>query len=76
MLSTITEKCTIIKSSYYAGEIEKARSIIRDKKDAPILAAVMTTRHDYFVSGDKDFVELDLPTHITARKLVDIIEKE
>jgi uncharacterized protein len=32
-----------------------AEKLIRDKKDAPILATALKNRPDYFVTGDKDY---------------------
>ncbi|MBI4210641.1 MAG: putative toxin-antitoxin system toxin component, PIN family [Candidatus Diapherotrites archaeon] len=75
MLSLITEKCVVVRTAEYAHNLEKAEQLIRDKKDAPILAALMSTGHDYFVSGDKDFEALNLRTHISVRKLLELIGK-
>lgn len=36
------------------AEIERVRGLIRDPKDAPILAAAIIARPDLFVTGDKD----------------------
>ncbi|OYT52992.1 MAG: putative toxin-antitoxin system toxin component, PIN family [Candidatus Altiarchaeales archaeon ex4484_2] len=36
-------------------ENKKALNIIRDPKDAPILATVLKYKPDYFITGDKDF---------------------
>lgn len=55
------------------AEIEKARSLIRDPKDAPILAAAITARPDLFVTGDKDFptpeVKKLIPVQTTSQAL-------
>ncbi len=75
MLSLVTDKAIICKSSEYANEVGRAEKLIRDKKDAPILAAVMAIGHDYFVSGDKDFEVLGLATHVSASRLLGIIGK-
>lgn len=54
-------------------EIEKARSLIRDPKDAPILAAAIIARPDLFVTGDKDFhtpeVKKLIPVQTTSQAL-------
>ncbi len=50
--------------------------MIRDPEDAPILAAVLSIPHDYFVSGDKDFQALGLPTHVSAKELLSKIKTE
>lgn len=38
-----------------AEKIKEAREVIRDPKDAPILATVIEASPDFFVSGDLDF---------------------
>ncbi len=35
--------------------IQRARNIIEDPKDAPILASALDTHPDFVISGDKDF---------------------
>ncbi len=58
------------------AEIEKARSLIRDPKDAPILAAAITARPDLFVTGDKDFhtpeVKKLIPVQTTSQALASL----
>lgn len=55
------------------AEIEKFCSLIRDPKDAPILAAAVTARPDLFVTGDKDFhtaeVKALIPVQTCSRAL-------
>lgn len=55
------------------AEIEKARSPIRDPKDAPILAAAIIARPDLFVTGNKDFhaseVKKLIPVQTTSQAL-------
>ena len=36
-------------------ETEKLKTLIRDPKDIPILAAAVSAKPDLFVTGDKDF---------------------
>src|SRR3989344_6539542 len=73
-LDIIIGRAKIAKIAEYAGSLKKASGMIRDKKDAPILAAVLSLEHDYFVSGDKDFLELRLRTHIKTADLVRELE--
>lgn len=40
-----------IKQKYF----KEAKDLIRDEKDIPILAAVLMTKPDWFVTGDPDF---------------------
>ena len=35
----------------------KSETLIRDKKDRPILRAALSSNVDYFLTGDKDFLE-------------------
>lgn len=55
------------------AEIEKAGSLIRDPKDAPILAGAIIARPDLFVTGDKDFhtpeVKKLIPVQTTSHAL-------
>ena len=48
--------------------VEFAEKIIRDSKDQPILNAAIVAEVDYIVTGDKDFLCLDIerPKSITA----------
>ena len=45
---------------------------IRDEKDLPILASAILADLDYFVTGDKDFFDLDIdrPKIITAKEFI------
>lgn len=75
-LESIIQNTEIVPVSAYYSNFEKAKGMIRDPEDAPILAAVLSVPHDYFVSGDKDFQALQLPTHITAKELLNKIKTE
>ena len=45
----------IIEHKEYYHRIPEAKKLIKFGKDSEILAAVMATRPDYFVTGDKHF---------------------
>ncbi|MBU0636528.1 putative toxin-antitoxin system toxin component, PIN family [Candidatus Micrarchaeota archaeon] len=75
MLKQITDKARIIPIREYKAKLPKANKLIRDPKDAPILAAVMSVQHDYFLSGDKDFQVLEIPTHYTTKEALQKIQK-
>ncbi len=45
----------IIPRVKYAKKIKMAEQLIGHKKDAPILAAVLTTKPDYLLTGDLHF---------------------
>ena len=40
--------------------VEKAEKLIRDPKDQPILNAAIVSGIDVILTGDKDFLSLDL----------------
>ena len=69
-LQLLLQHATLLSENDYKQKIHEAQSMIRDPKDAPILAAVLSTPHDYFVSGDQDFRVLGLPTHVSTRELL------
>jgi predicted nucleic acid-binding protein len=46
---------TIIPRNKYSHKLKEAESLIRHKKDVPILAAVLYVRPDYFLTGDAHF---------------------
>lgn len=75
VLGAITNKAVIIPIKEYKSLLPKAKQMIRDKKDSPILAAVLSTKHDFFLSGDKDFRVLKLKTHISSKELLSRINK-
>ncbi len=76
MLERILENAVVIPEEDYIDKAKEAKQIIRDIGDAPILAAVLSIKHDYFVSGDKDFQVLSLPTHVSAKGLLNKIKTE
>jgi predicted nucleic acid-binding protein len=65
----LVQKSGIVPVSAYYPNFERAKQMIRDPKDAPILAAILSVPHDFFVSGDKDFWVLELPTLVSTREL-------
>jgi len=50
----------IVPAKKYRGFIPAATELIRDKKDAPILACALAVKPDYFVTGDKDFLTKEI----------------
>jgi predicted nucleic acid-binding protein len=46
---------SIIPRGKYSHKLKDAASLIGHKKDIPILAAVLYTRPDYFLTGDSHF---------------------
>ncbi|HCC69449.1 MAG TPA: hypothetical protein DEP99_06150 [Nitrospiraceae bacterium] len=45
----------IIPRAKYSHKIKEAQTLIKHKKDVPILAAVLYTKPDYFLTGDSHF---------------------
>ena len=45
----------ILPATRYARKIKTALRLIRDKKDAPLLACALLIKPKYFITGDKDF---------------------
>lgn len=66
--------CVVVPFSDYKEKLPLAQAMIRDPKDAFILAAVLSVSHDFFVSGDKDFQVLQLPTQIPVRNLIEFLK--
>ena len=54
--------------------VDHAEKLIRDAKDQPILNAAILADADYILTGDKDFLSLDLerPKCITASEYLEI----
>lgn len=50
----------IIPAKKYRRLIPAATELIKDKKDAPILACALAVKPDYFVTGDKDFLTKEI----------------
>lgn len=57
---------------------ENSQKLIRDPKDAPILNAAILADVDYIVSGDKDFLSMDMehPKCITAAQYLELFAEE
>ena len=68
LLSTFLKmtKTRIIPTKRYRDLIPKAAKLIKDKKDAPILACALAVRPDYFVTGDKDFLTEEIQHKINT----------
>jgi len=71
MLKLLPVEITAVPSQ---ETINKAEKIIRDAKDAVILAASMENVPDAFVSGDKDFHTQEVKRVINAVSTADAIE--
>ena len=58
--------------------VEHAQKLIRDAKDQPILNAAIVSGVDIVMTGDKDFLSLDLyhPRCLTAAQYLDLYGAE
>ncbi|OQZ01970.1 MAG: hypothetical protein B6D35_01930 [Candidatus Brocadia sp. UTAMX2] len=69
---------TILKRTTYRRRIPYAEQLIMHKKDAPILAAVLSIKPDYFLTGDAHFsIEKVKKTVrvMTAKEFLDSIRR-
>ena len=57
----------IIKKSIWQEELSKAEEYISTGNDQKILAAVLASKPDYFITGDKQFFNPEI------RKLVNVV---
>jgi putative PIN family toxin of toxin-antitoxin system len=53
-------KAKIIPAKKYRRFIPTATKLVKDKKDAPILACALAIKPDYFVTGDRDFLTKEI----------------
>lgn len=49
-------------------EIDKHKGSIRDEKDLPILVSAIYAQPDYFISGDRDFLECEYKEKLNIMK--------
>lgn len=70
---------TILKRSKYSQKIHEASNLLLYKKDVPILAAVLSVKPDYFLTGDAHFLTdkvRDVVMVMTAREFLDKIKRK
>ncbi len=60
----------VISRKKYTSRINKAAKLISHKKDAPILAAVLASKPDYFITGDAHFFIDDI------KNIVNVIDSK
>lgn len=65
----------IIPAKRYRGFIPSAVELIKDKKDAPILACALAVKPDYFITGDKDFLTKEIRKRINTITSVEFLGK-
>ncbi len=69
-VTDVLELITIVD----AGDISRAKEMIRDKKDAPVLAAAIKHQPDYFVTGDNDFHNTKIKEHVNVVKTREFLD--
>ena len=72
--SSLVDFEVIVKEKDYKKNIGKAKKLIRKGKDLKILAAVMTIKPDYFVTGDKDFHNLKIKQLVPVRYTKEVLK--
>ncbi|MFA6329558.1 MAG: putative toxin-antitoxin system toxin component, PIN family [Candidatus Micrarchaeia archaeon] len=65
----------IVSKAGTQQEMRVAESLVRDKNDAPILAAFLASGADYLVTGDKDLLSIGRKDIINSRKALEILGK-
>lgn len=69
---------TILKRASYSRFLQDADRLIMHKKDVPILAAVLSLKPDYFLTGDAHFSADEVKKAIrvmTAKDFLDSLKK-
>jgi len=77
LFQVILQKSEIIKRDDYREKIDSAKRIVRDMQDSPIIAFILHSRPDFFISGDDDILALEdrFDTKIIRTKeFLDLIE--
>lgn len=65
----------IIQEKGYCHKLEEAIKIISKDKDAKILAAALTVRPDYLITGDSDFFISSIRKIINVCKTKDVLRE-
>ncbi len=66
---------SIIPRSKYNNKLKEAESLITHKKDIPILAAVLYSKPDYFLTGDTHFFTEKIKSIINVSTAKDFLGK-
>lgn len=56
--------------------VTEAKKILRDPKDAPVLAAAMYAGADYLVTGDKDFFTPEVQAKVRVVSARELLERQ
>jgi len=66
---------SIIPRTKYHHKLKEAESLVAHKKDIPILAAVLFTEPDYFLTGDEHFFTDKIKEKVNVITARDFLEK-
>ncbi len=58
----------------YQNRIDESKNLIRDEKDVPILAAVLASKPDYLITGDKDFHTTKIKNMIQIIRTLELLK--
>ncbi|MBI4848904.1 MAG: putative toxin-antitoxin system toxin component, PIN family [Nitrospirae bacterium] len=70
---------TIMQRTKYMRKIQEAESLISHKKDVPVLAAVLSAKPDFFLTGDSHFFInkiREAVTVMTAKEFLNTIKEK
>lgn len=59
-------KARVIPVRRYHGLIPGAVELIKDERDAPILACALAVKPDFFITGDKDFLTKEIKQKVNT----------
>ena len=71
---SLIDFAVVMEEKDYKRNIGKAKKLISKGKDSKILAAVLTIKPDYFVTGDKDFQSTKIKKLVPVRYTKEVLE--
>lgn len=75
LLAAILAKTEVVPRERYAARVKEALGLVRDAKDAPILAAALAAQVEALISGDRDLHELRAPVPFPVWRTRAILER-
>ena len=66
---------SIMPRSKYSHKLKQAESLIAHKKDVPIMAAVLYSKPDYFLTGDAHFFTERIKSIVNVSAVKDFLGK-
>lgn len=73
--NSVMDFSEIIQEKDYSHKIKKAKELVNKEKDSKILAAALTIKPDYFITGDSDFFQPKVKELINVCKTNDILRE-